>query len=105
MLFRRIIPAICLLLLLSGCAANRDKAPLPTGTDNGAAAESPMPAPTGAPSPAPTGALTPAPTESADPTPVVTEAVNPVTPTVRPRQRAQAIPQLRHPPYLRAAQS
>lgn len=69
----RILPVICLLLLLSGCGTKGVKAPLPIDTDNGAAAESPTPAPT--------GALTPAPTESADPTPLVTEAANPVTPT------------------------
>ncbi|NLL45259.1 MAG: hypothetical protein GX250_00435, partial [Clostridiales bacterium] len=69
----RILPVICLLLLLSGCGTKGVKAPLPIDTDNGAVAESPTPAPT--------GALTPAPTESADPTPLVTEAANPVTPT------------------------
>ena len=69
----RILPVICLLLLLSGCGTKGVKAPLPIDTDNGAVAESPTPAPT--------GALTPAPTESADPTPLVTEAANPATPT------------------------
>lgn len=66
MALRRIIPAICLLLLLSGCAADRDKAPLPTES----------PAMTETPSPAPTGAH--------PPTPLVTEAVNTAAPTLEP---------------------